>query len=320
MKKVLITGANGFVGSRLANTLEHDFEVYGLDKVASKPQRDKFIACDLTAPASIKKAIQHMKFDYVVHCAAIAHNDDKVFTDEDFFRVNVGGTKNLIEHFTGSELQLFVLFSTVAVYGERDYVGEVSEQYPLRPCTAYGQSKLLAEHACLSNPDFAATILRFPPIYDRGFVKDLCKRISPVTDKIRIQIGAGSNQYSLCAVQNACDAVKFVLEHPQDAARRVFNVTDPDRYTHTELRHELDLVVGHRPCVRMPRVVIAALAGLGGVFMKKRKEQLRSIYWKLAEDNVYSSQAIRDMGFRPVATLHDLASQPTKSDIYGEAQ
>lgn len=320
MKKVLITGANGFVGSRLADALKNDFEVYGLDKVAPTPQRDRFIACDITEPASIRRAIQHVKFDYVVHCAAIAHNDDKAFTDEEFFRVNVEGTRNLVQHFSGSELQLFVLFSTVAVYGERDYAGEVSEQHSLCPCTVYGQSKLLAEQTCFRDPGFPATILRFPPIYDRGFVKDLCKRISPVTDKIRIHIGAGSNQYSLCAVQNACDAVKFVLEHPQGVARRAFNVTDPNRYTHTELRHQLELVVGHRPCVRMPRVVIEALADLGGFFIKKRKEQLRSIYWKLAEDNVYSSQAIRDMGFRPVATLYDLASQRTESDVHGEAQ
>jgi len=45
----------------------------------------------------------------------------------------------MVQHFTGKSLKLFVLFSTIAVYGERDYSGEVSEQHLLRPCATYAK-------------------------------------------------------------------------------------------------------------------------------------------------------------------------------------
>ena len=313
MKKVLVTGANGFVGSHLVELLKHDFEVYRLDKTASTTQHDRLIICDITQPSSIENALKDLEFDFVVHCAAIAHNDDKAFSDEDFVKVNVSGTENMVQYFADKSLKLFVLFSTIAVYGERNYSGEVSEQHMLRPCAIYAKSKVLAEQACLGNPDFPATVLRFPPIYSRNFLKDLCKRISPMTDRFRIQIGEGRNRYSLCAVKNACDAVRFVLQHPEATVRRVFNVTDPEEYDHTQLLQQLELIIGHRPCVRMPRAVVRAFAELIGFFLRGKREQLRSYYWKLAEDNVYSSRALRKLGFDPTMTLFELTQQQTSS-------
>lgn len=312
MKKVLVTGANGFVGRHLVDALKHDFEVYALDKTESASKDDRLIVCDITQLTSIENALKGLEFDFVVHCAAIAHNDAKAFTDEDFVRVNVSGTENMVQHFTGKSLKLFVLFSTIAVYGERDYSGEVSEQHLLRPCATYAKSKLLAEQVCLKNPDFPVTILRFPPIYDRNFLKDLCKRISPVTDTFRIQIGEGRNKYSLCAVANACDAVSFVLQHHEDTVRHTFNVTDPQEYSHIQLREQLEQVIGRRSCVKVPRVVAQAMIEFVGFFFREKKKKLRSIYWKLAEDNVYSSQAIHNLGFEPAATLFDLNSQQSK--------
>lgn len=311
MKKVLVTGANGFVGRHLVDALKHDFEVYALDKTESTSKDDRLIVCDITQPTSIENALKGLKFDFVVHCAAIAHNDDKAFTDEDFIRVNVSGTENMVQYFTGKSLKLFVLFSTIAVYGERDYSGEISEQHLLRPCTIYAESKVLAEQACLRNPDFPVTVLRFPPIYNRDFLKDLCKRISPVTDRFRIQIGEGRNKYSLCAVKNACDAVRFVLQHPENAVRHIFNVTDLHEYSQIQLRQQLEQVIGHRPCIRVPRGAARVVVGLAGFFSGAKRELLHSIYWKLAEDNVYSSQAICDLGFHPTATLLDFTQQQT---------
>ncbi len=313
MKKVLVTGANGFVGRHLVDALKHDFEVYALDKTESASKDNRLIVCDITQPTSIENALKGLELDFVVHCAAIAHNDDKVFTDEDFIKVNVLGTENMVQYFADKSLRLFVLFSTIAVYGERDYSREVSEQHILRPCAIYAKSKVLAEQACLENPDFPVTVLRFPPIYSRNFLKDLCKRISPMTDRFRIQVGEGRNKYSLCAVKNACDAVRFVLQHPEATVRRVFNVTDPEEYNHTQLLQQLELIIGHRPCVRMPRAVARALVESVGFFLRGKREQLRSYYWKLAEDNVYSSQAIRNLGFEPAATLFDLNSEQSKS-------
>jgi len=311
VKKVLVTGANGFVGRHLVDALKHDFEAYALDKTESASKDGRHIVCDITQPTSIENALKGLEFDFVVHCAAIAHNDDKAFTDEDFIRVNVSGTENMVQYFTGKSVKAFVLFSTIAVYGECDYSGAVPEQHLLRPCTIYAKSKLLAEQACLRNPDFPATVLRFPPIYSRNFLKDLCKRISPVTDKFRIQIGEGSNKYSLCAVVNACDAISFVLQHYEDTVRHTFNVTDPQEYSHIQLREQLEQIIGRRPCVKVPRVVAQAMIEFVGFFFWEKREQLRSIYWKLAEDNVYSSQAIRNLGFCPTVTLFDLNNPQT---------
>jgi len=62
----------------------------------------------------------------------------------------------------------------------------------------------------------------------------------------------------------------------------------------------------------VPRVVAQAMIEFVGFFFREKKKKLRSIYWKLAEDNVYSSQAIHNLGFEPAATLFDLNSQQSK--------
>ncbi len=117
-KTVLITGANGFIGGRLAERLacEEDARVRALlrsDKALGPHLRDAEICRgDLTDPESLKQAVHGCSL--VVHCAAMQGARGRL---ADFRRVNVQGTLDLVEASLGAGVERFIHLSTINVHG-----------------------------------------------------------------------------------------------------------------------------------------------------------------------------------------------------------
>ena len=152
MKKILITGASGFIGSAIVNkALDLGMEVWAAVRHSSSKQylqdkRINFIELDLSSAQQMTQALSKLRFDYVVHAAGLT----KALRQADFFSVNTEGTKHLVEALKNSnqELQRFVYMSSLSVFGA------IKEQMPYqpiketdipRPNTAYGKSKWEAE-------------------------------------------------------------------------------------------------------------------------------------------------------------------------------
>ena len=152
MKKILITGASGFIGSAIVNkALDLGMEVWAAVRHSSSKQylQDKrihFIELDLSSAQQMTQALSKLRFDYVVHAAGLT----KALRQSDFFSVNTEGTKHFVEALKNSnqELQRFVYMSSLSVFGaikEQMPYQPIKETYTPRPNTAYGKSKWEAE-------------------------------------------------------------------------------------------------------------------------------------------------------------------------------
>ena len=150
--KILITGASGFIGSHIVQeALQRGFETWAaVRKSSSKDylhdEGINFIELNLSSEEQLKEQLKDQAFDYVVHAAGVT----KCLHQEDFFRINTEGTKNLVRALIALKMPLkrFVYISSLSIMGaireEQPYT-EILESDTPHPNTAYGRSKLEAE-------------------------------------------------------------------------------------------------------------------------------------------------------------------------------
>lgn len=151
--KILITGASGFIGSFIVEeALHRNMEVWAAVRKSSSRQylqdpRIHFIELDLSNAERLEEQLEGYAFDYVVHAAGVT----KCLNTKDFDRINYEGTRHLVDTLLKLRMPLhrFVYLSSLSVFGaikERQPYEEITEHDHPRPNTAYGRSKLRAEH------------------------------------------------------------------------------------------------------------------------------------------------------------------------------
>jgi len=148
--RVLVTGGAGYIGATTAAALlEAGHTVTVADDLsrghrAAVPTDAAFIEVDVTVPERIDAVVAEGGFDACLHFAALIEAGESMREPERFFRVNTGGSAILLEALLRHGVERFVLSSTAAVYGEPETV-PITEDAPLLPTNAYGESKLLVE-------------------------------------------------------------------------------------------------------------------------------------------------------------------------------
>ncbi len=172
MKRVLVTGAAGFLGQAVtAELLERGCGVRALVRSEEKAGPLRLLGAEI-AVGDIRDAAMGAALDgvdTVIHCAAAIGTTP--LGREEFYSVNVEGTRNLVEAAKGSaHVERFVHISTVAVIGEIDPRRPADEESPCRPTDAYGETKLLGERVVrdAASAGFPAVIARPMWIYGAG--------------------------------------------------------------------------------------------------------------------------------------------------------
>lgn len=295
MKKILITGVNGLVGSELYQYFKHKFEVWGLD-IYDRNVCDNFIKSDITNLAILEKSLSNFKFDIVINCAAIAHNDKNEFSYDDFIRVNANGTKNLLKALDNNKPEKFILFSTVAVYGEYGYTEAIDESFPTNPITDYAKSKELAEEYC-RNSSIKTIVLRFPAIYSEKLLKDFSKRIM-LKGGLAFRFGNGKQEHTFCHIETVKQQVEFVLDKT-NISEPVIQMGDGFNYTSEDLLLYFNSYV--KIVLPFPHILFRLLIFGIGIIFRNKKKTLETIYWKLFKNNVYSIKKLLSLGFEPQA-------------------
>ncbi|MFC0167166.1 GDP-mannose 4,6-dehydratase [Pseudoduganella danionis] len=144
-KRALITGLSGFTGHYVAEELRAaGYQVYGTVTPGRTAAEGEF-SVDLNDRAALAQVVQQVQPDVVVHLAAIAfvaHGDV-----EQIYRVNVMGTRNLLEALAAQPHQpsAVLLASSANIYGNTD-VGVIDESVPAAPANDYAVSKLSMEY------------------------------------------------------------------------------------------------------------------------------------------------------------------------------
>lgn len=189
-KKVLITGANGFIGKTLMEYYKKmGTPVVGVDLRANN---DDIVEGDISQPESIKQLL--VECDVIFHTAALVSNAMK---DEDMWRVNVLATRNLIAAAEKYKVRRFVQISSVVAYGNAA-VGELDEDHPVHADGgSYVLTKLASEHTVLAaqaRGNIEVVIVRPGDVYGPGSRPWIILPLEAI----------GKNQFLLPAKGEAC--------------------------------------------------------------------------------------------------------------------
>jgi nucleoside-diphosphate-sugar epimerase len=157
---VLITGVTGFTGPYLRTALaSRNYAVVGIADRGVSHAGDRVL--DLLDRAAVRRAVQELRPDYIVHLAGVsfpAHD-----SPEDFHRIHEDGSRNLLEAVAdcAHACRKVVLASSAYVYGCSTEV-EIAETAPLAPVDPYGKSKLRMELLAQAFFDRVAVLLVRP--------------------------------------------------------------------------------------------------------------------------------------------------------------
>ena len=164
IKKILITGGAGFIGSHLVRLFVNkyqDFQIFNLDSLTyagnlenlsdiEAKENYTFIKGDITDESFIELLFQKYNFEGVIHLAAESHVDKSIESSIEFGKSNVLGTLNLLEaaktHWKSNNEKLFYHISTDEVFGALGEIGKFNEDSKYDPHSPYSASKAASDH------------------------------------------------------------------------------------------------------------------------------------------------------------------------------
>lgn len=237
MHKILITGANGYIGSALyqylKSNLKFSINLSVRNKLNNKFVNEKvFYTGDINSNTNWKKAL--IDIDCIVHCAGLAHNmkTNKKKISDAYKTVNVDGTINLAKQAVSLGVKRFIFLSSIKVNGE--FTNKKNTKSVFRyndlpnPQDLYAISKYKAENKLLeiaSQTNLQVVIIRLPLVYGFGAKGNLRRLINLIKFKIPLPFEGINNKRSLIGIQNLLEILTLCIVHPK-AMGNVFLVSD----------------------------------------------------------------------------------------------
>jgi GDP-6-deoxy-D-talose 4-dehydrogenase len=244
MRTALVTGAAGFTGKYIASALaRRDYRVFGMG--LGPPSGSDWVPCDLTNKAETKDCVSRINPDVVVHLAALAFVPDN--NPEDFYRVNVFGTLNMIEALTENRLppSRVLIASSANVYGNTP--GELTEATCPAPNNHYAASKLAMEHMVRTWFDRLPIVVTRPFNYtgpgqdDRFVVPKIVAHYRQGTATIKL--GDTSAQRDFSDVEDVVEAYMRLLE--SDARSEIVNICSGRTISIANILEEMNAIAGY---------------------------------------------------------------------------
>lgn len=233
--KILLTGASGFTGRHFVSRHCADHEILCLD-------------VDLLDRRSLWSAIERLDFDAVVHMAAqsyVAHD-----SAEDFYRVNVVGTTNLLDSLVkrkAKQLMSVLIVSSANVYGKNtsEFIDESS---PLRPMNHYAASKVAMELMCQSYFNEMPLVIARPFNYT-GIGQDTRFLIPKIVNAFKnksdtLTLGNLNVEREFNDVNFICDAYMALLQF--GLANETYNICTGVSYSIEDVVNVLTEITSHK--------------------------------------------------------------------------
>ena len=201
MKKILITGANSYIGTSFENFIKERFSAeYSVDTV------------DMIDGSWREKDFS--EYDAVFHVAGIAHQKETKENAESYYKVNRDLAEETAKKAKAEGVSQFVFLSSMSVYGVEE--GVITKETPASPKSNYGKSKIQAEGLLnnLRSDDFKIAIMRPPMVYGDG-----CKGNYQMLVKFAKMLPVFpdyENKRSMIHVDNLSVFVKNLIDEEKD--------------------------------------------------------------------------------------------------------
>ena len=272
MKRVLLTGATGFVGKTLSvKLLERKFDLMAAVRQYSDvlpKSAAQVVVADLTLETDWLEALEGVSI--VIHTAARVHvmKDDVSDPLREYRRVNVDGTINLAKQAVAAGVKRFIFLSSIKVNGEATHPGQAftADDSPA-PIDPYGISKAETEKALMdlsTTTEMDIVIIRPVLVYGPDVRANFLSMMRWLNKRIPLPLGGVHNKRSLVALDNLVDLIIVCIDHPA-AANQIFLVSDGEDLSTTDLLLKLGNAL-ERPArlVSVPAILIRIASGLLG--------------------------------------------------------
>lgn len=274
--KVLVTGATGFVGSHVVDRfIREGHNVTFIARATSNLRwmqgtEAKQVDGSMYDLDSLKEAVQGV--DIIVHVAAAVAGRNEAELE----RSNVLATKNLLDAVRAysPEIKRFVHISTQAVVGpSKSMETPADERTPCHPLTAYGRTKLKAEHLVNeAGKEFPITIIRPPAVFgprDAAILtvfQTIAKGIAPL-------IGFDDKRVSLVHISDLVNGI-YLATMAEIAKGETYFISSEESYTWPEVTNLIAASLGKRRVltIRIPHTLVMGIAGIVGFFGNMTKK------------------------------------------------
>ncbi len=326
--KVLVTGANGFVGQAIVSELfANSHEIISNGRQNSVNLNPKFVKAenyfqaDISNDESVSIIKKCKEAEAIIHCAGLAHQFGKVSKDN-FWKINVAGTKNIANLAGALKVKHFILISSVSVYGNTEFRESVDEDRACEPEDFYAQSKFeserIAKEIC-EEKGIALTILRPVTVIGEGDRGNFLRLIQTI-DKNRFRwIGRGDNCKSLIHKSDVAGACLKVLTKKSDQTE-VFNVSAEPltmKEIVDEIASELKKTI---PNFKFPSDFLKIVFSVNSKTIKNNKvTKLSHTIKKWLAEDVYSSEKLKTVyGFESRITVKEAIKREVRWYLSGK--
>ena len=296
MKKILVTGASGFIGQSLCETLSKSGRlVLGAVRNLNSILINKNIEYIPVGDIAFKKNWKDLLVDVdgIIHCAGKVHKmiDNKNL--DAYSLANINGTKYLAEQAAEVGVKRLVFLSSVKVNGEStDQIAKqkFSHKDKSNPNDSYAISKLEAEKALWeisSRTGLEIVVVRLPLVYGYGSKGNLARLIKIVKSGIPLPLSLIKNQRSMIGIDSTIDLLIRCIDYPK-ASGKTFLASDDEDLSTPEL---IKLIASSmRKKANLFPFPISMLKFLGSVF--GRSEEINRLVGSLRVDNSYTKEIL----------------------------
>lgn len=310
MKKILVTGASGFIGSFIVEeALRRGFETWAAVRKGSSRRylrdgRIRFVELNLDDAGDLRGKLSAVMPDYVVHAAGAT----KCLHADDFFRVNTQGTVNLASAVRDvcPGLERFVFISSLSVCGpvrETAPYTEITAADTPRPDTAYGRSKLEAERALDGMPGFPFIVLRPTGVYGPR-ERDYFMMAESIKKHVDFAAGLRPQDLTFIYVKDLVEAVFLALDHGKAGSR--YHLSDGNVYPSRAFSDLIRRELGNPWLLRVkaPLWLLRAITAAGEAVgrLTGRMTALNNDKYKIMRQRNWRCDigpAVAELGFRP---------------------
>jgi nucleoside-diphosphate-sugar epimerase len=271
MDRILVTGANGFVGRQLCRSLsQKGFWVKAAVRqtaIAPKEEMQYIPVGDIGPDTDWTEALYGVHL--VVHLAGRAHirRDSSANSMAEYERINTLGTIRLAQMAAAAHVKRFLFLSSVKVNGEETHGQPFAETDRPAPLDFYAVSKWKAEEGLLHlhrQGELSVVIIRPPLVYGPGVRANFLQLIRLVDSGLPLPLGKIQNKRSLVGLRNLIEFITVCLHDPS-AAGELFLVSDQEDLSTADLVQRLAVFLGRSPyLLPIPYQFMAIMARIMG--------------------------------------------------------